>query len=394
MSTFNTAATLSLNGVRLEPMTLAHETGLRAAAADGELWKIRVTSVPEPEKTLEYIETALKMPDREPFVVVDIASGKVIGSTSYHDIVPAIKRVEIGYTWYAKSVQRTHVNTTCKLMLMTHAFETLQCPVVGWRTDIFNFASQRAIERLGARRDAVIRHHAPRRDGTVRDTVIYSMTAEEWPAVKVKLQERLLQTPITAAPTKSQITLVPFSELDDEAYSTTVRMSPGALGERMVATNGVTFADAARNPNGWLRAVVAGGKPLGLVLLYDPTLSSAQAKKDEAPVDCLHIWRIMIGFQYQGRGYGEAAMHEVIHYATTRPGIKKINLSHMPWEGNPAPFYEKFGFKHTGEVDDGELVMEMSLSPLPPAGEAHATSPLPQAGEAHVTSPLPPAGEG
>jgi N-acetyltransferase len=361
MNAFNTQATLSLNGVRLEPMTLTHEAGLRAAAADGELWKIRVTSVPESEQTREYIETALKMPDREPFVVIDIASGKVIGSTSYHDIVPAIKRVEIGYTWYAKSVQRTHVNTACKLMLMTHAFETLQCPVVGWRTDIFNFTSQRAIERLGARRDAVIRHHALRRDGTVRDTVIYSMTADEWPVVKAKLQTRLQQTPITTPTSKSQITLVPFSELDDEAYSTLVRMSPGALGERMVATNGVTFADATRSPNGWLRAVVTDNKPVGLVLLYDPTLDHAQAKKDEAPLDCLHIWRIMIGFHFQGRGYGEAAMREIIRYATTRPGIKKINLSHMPLEGNPAPFYEKFGFRHTGEIEDGELVMTMSL---------------------------------
>jgi RimJ/RimL family protein N-acetyltransferase len=194
MNNFNTCTTLTLNGVRLEPMTLANEAGLRAAAADGELWNIRVTSVPEPEKTREYIETALKMRaegSREPFVVIDIATGKVIGSTSYHDIVPAIKRVEIGYTWYAKSVQRTHVNTTCKLMLMTLAFETLQCPVVGWRTDCLNFDSQNAIERLGAKKDGVIRHHALRRDGTVRDTVMYSMLANEWPEVKAKLQARL-----------------------------------------------------------------------------------------------------------------------------------------------------------------------------------------------------------
>jgi N-acetyltransferase len=199
MNEFVARTTLELNGVRLEPMTLAHEAGLRAAAADGELWKLRVTSVPEPEKTREYIETALKMPDREPFVVVDIASGKIIGSTSYHDIVPNIKRVEIGYTWYAKSVQRTHVNTACKLMLMTHAFETLGCPVVGWRTDIFNFASQQAIERLGAKKDGVIRCHAMRRDGTVRDTVIYSMLANEWPQVKTRLQARINTPPLPPA---------------------------------------------------------------------------------------------------------------------------------------------------------------------------------------------------
>ncbi len=194
MNSFNTCTTLTLHGVRLEPMTLAHEAGLRGAAADGELWNLRVTSVPEPEKTREYIETALKMKtegSREPFVVIDVATGKVIGSTSYHDIVPAVKRVEIGYTWYAKSVQRTHVNTTCKLMLMTYAFEGLQCAVVGWRTDCLNFDSQNAIERLGAKKDGVIRHHAPRRDGTVRDTVMYSMLASEWPEVKDKLEQRL-----------------------------------------------------------------------------------------------------------------------------------------------------------------------------------------------------------
>ena len=177
-------------GVRLEPLALAHEAGLAAAAADGALWNIRVTSVPEPAQTRAYIEAALKMREeghRLAFAVVDEASGTVLGSTSYHDIVPALKRVEIGYTWYRRSVQRTHVNSTCKLLMMGHAFDTLGCPVVGWRTDNFNFASQRAIERLGARRDGVIRHHAPRRDGTVRDTVMYSMLAGEWPEAKAQL---------------------------------------------------------------------------------------------------------------------------------------------------------------------------------------------------------------
>jgi RimJ/RimL family protein N-acetyltransferase len=177
-------------GVRLEPLALAHEAGLRAAAADGELWKLRVTSVPEPAQTRAYIETALNMREqgqRFAFAVLDDASGAVLGSTSYHDIVPAIRRVEIGYTWYARRAQRTHVNTVCKLLLMSHAFDTLGCPVVGWRTDNFNFASQRAIERLGARKDGVLRHHALRRDGTVRDTVMYSLTAGEWPEARAQL---------------------------------------------------------------------------------------------------------------------------------------------------------------------------------------------------------------
>ncbi|ART47359.1 GNAT family N-acetyltransferase [Acidovorax carolinensis] len=182
--------TLRERGVRLEPLALAHEAGLRAAAADGELWKLRITSVPEPEATRAYIESALAMREqghRFAFAVVNDATGQVLGSTSYHDIVPAVKRVEIGYTWYAKSVQRTHVNTTCKLLMMGHAFDTLGCHVVGWRTDNFNFASQRAIERLGARKDGVLRGHALRRDGTIRDTVMYSMRSGEWPEAKAQL---------------------------------------------------------------------------------------------------------------------------------------------------------------------------------------------------------------
>ena len=188
--------TLSANGITLRPLTLDDEAGLRAAAADGELWKLRITSVPEPEHTRQYIADALVMREagnRFAFAVTDSASGQVLGCTSYHDIVPAVKRVEIGWTWYAKSVQRTHVNTTAKLLLLTHAFETLGCHVVGWRTDNFNFASQRAIERLGAKKDGVIRGHALRRDGTIRDTVMYSMRSGEWPEAKAQLMYLLKQ---------------------------------------------------------------------------------------------------------------------------------------------------------------------------------------------------------
>jgi RimJ/RimL family protein N-acetyltransferase len=182
--------TLCARGIELVPLSLAHEQGLRAAAADGALWSIRVTSVPEPEQTRSYIESALSMRDsgnRFAFAVVDTTTGGVLGCTSYHDIVPALKRVEIGWTWYAKSSQRSHVNTTCKLLLLAHAFETLGCHVVGWRTDNFNFASQAAIERLGAKRDGVLRGHALRRDGTIRDTVMYSMRSGEWPEAKAQL---------------------------------------------------------------------------------------------------------------------------------------------------------------------------------------------------------------
>ena len=186
--------TLADDRVRLEPLGLQHLEGLKLAAADGELWKIRVTSVPEPDDTRGYIERALQSfaeGHRLAFAVIDAASSEVIGSSSYHDIVPAVERLEIGYTWYAKTRQRTYVNASAKLLLMTHAFETLGAKLVGWRTDNFNFASQRAIERLGARRDGVIRHHALRRDGTVRDTVMYSMTPGEWPEAKAQLRWRL-----------------------------------------------------------------------------------------------------------------------------------------------------------------------------------------------------------
>jgi N-acetyltransferase len=188
--------TLSERGITLVPLSLDHEAGLQAAAADGELWKLRITSVPEPEHTRQYISDALAMREagnRFAFAVTDSATGEVLGCTSYHDIVPAVKRVEIGWTWYAKRCQRTHVNSVAKLLLLTHAFETLGCQVVGWRTDNFNFASQRAIERLGAKKDGVIRGHALRRDGTIRDTVMYSMRLGEWPEAKAQLLYLLKQ---------------------------------------------------------------------------------------------------------------------------------------------------------------------------------------------------------
>jgi RimJ/RimL family protein N-acetyltransferase len=193
--------TLETTRVRLEPMTVEHAAALEAAARDGELWTLRFTSVPAPGEVPAYIAAALKgYQDGHmlPFVVRDVASGDVIGSTRYHDVVPEVERLEIGYTWYGKSRQRSHVNTTCKLMLLSHAFEDLGAKLVGWRTDIENVVSQRAIDRLGAHKDGVLRHHALRRDGTVRDTVMYSITVAEWPEVKGRLIERLAAQ---AAPT-------------------------------------------------------------------------------------------------------------------------------------------------------------------------------------------------
>ncbi|HSE86282.1 MAG TPA: GNAT family protein [Candidatus Binatia bacterium] len=186
--------TLEGHGIRLEPLAQEHHDGLVAAASDGRLWELWFTSVPEPEQMHGYISQALAGQQQGhtlPWTVRDPTSDTIIGSTRYHDIVAEIDRVEIGYTWYGKRWQRSHVNTGCKLLLLGHAFDVLGCKVVGLRTDNFNFASQRAIEALGAKKDGVIRHHRARRDGTVRDTVIYSIVASEWPDVKRHLEMRL-----------------------------------------------------------------------------------------------------------------------------------------------------------------------------------------------------------
>lgn len=182
------------HGVRLEPLTPDHADALRRAVNDGRLWELWYTVVPEATQVDAYIETALAG-QRDgrmlPWAVRELSGGTIVGSTRFHDIVREIDRVEIGYTWYAQSWQRTHVNTTCKLLLLQHAFETLGCQVVGLRTDNFNFASQRAIEALGAKKDGVLRHHHPRRDGSARDSVMYSILAGEWPDVRRNLELRL-----------------------------------------------------------------------------------------------------------------------------------------------------------------------------------------------------------
>jgi RimJ/RimL family protein N-acetyltransferase len=182
------------HGIRLEPLTLEHEADLSAAAADGELWNLWFTSVPRPEETKTYIETALagyQAGHMLPWTVRELTTGRIIGSTRYHDVLASIDRVEIGYTWYAKSWQKSHVNTVCKLLLLAHAFDTLGCKVVGLRTDNFNFNSQKAIEGLGAKKDGILRHHAQRRDGSVRDSVMYSILVTEWHGVEKNLKYRL-----------------------------------------------------------------------------------------------------------------------------------------------------------------------------------------------------------
>lgn len=185
------STTLLYKGIRLEPLTLAHADDLAEACQDGTLWETVYTFVPNPQKMAEYIDEANETSDRVAFAVIDGMTGKAIGSTSFYRVMPKIKRLEIGYTWYAKSYWRSHVNTICKLMLLTHAFEDLEYLTVGWRTDIINTQSQRAIERLGAKKDGVIRGDRIRQDGTITDTVVYSMTVNEWPDAKNNLSNKL-----------------------------------------------------------------------------------------------------------------------------------------------------------------------------------------------------------
>jgi len=185
---------LNGHGVRLEPLGMEHAEGLASAASDGELWNLFFTSVPRPGSVADYIETALAgQQDGHmcPWAVIDEKSGDVLGSTRFHDILPEVGRVEIGYTWYGASHQRTHVNTACKLMLLEHAFDQIGCGVVGFRTDVLNHRSQAAIEALGARKDGVVRHNSLRSDGSVRDDVFFSIIETEWPAVRKHLETRL-----------------------------------------------------------------------------------------------------------------------------------------------------------------------------------------------------------
>lgn len=181
------------HGVRLEPLAREHHDGLVGAASDGRLWELWFAGVPEPGEMRAYLDEAFagqRDGHMLPWAVRDLASGALAGTTRYHDCVSALDRVEIGYTWYGARWQRSHVNTACKLLLLGHAFDGLGCKVVGLRTDNFNFASQRAIERLGAKKDGVLRHHRARRDGSVRDSVMYSIVATEWPDVRRHLELR------------------------------------------------------------------------------------------------------------------------------------------------------------------------------------------------------------
>jgi N-acetyltransferase len=186
--------TLEGSHVTLEPLGREHAAGIRDAAADGELWRLWYTGVPAPEKTEAWIDAALAMREKlgaMPFAVRDKATQEIVGSTRYFNVEAAHRRLEIGHTWYARRAQRTAVNSECKLLLLTHAFEALSCIAVEFRTNFFNFQSREAIARLGAKQDGILRNHQIQPDGTRRDTVVFSIIEGEWPAVKRNLQFRL-----------------------------------------------------------------------------------------------------------------------------------------------------------------------------------------------------------
>jgi RimJ/RimL family protein N-acetyltransferase len=196
MPRFIEPVTLRGEVATLEPLAVEHAPALAEAARDGELWRLWYTGVASPERMQDYVNTALDWRERldaMPFVVRQNATGDVVGCTRYFNVDAANRRLEIGHTWYAKRVQRTPLNTECKLLLLRHAFEKLGCIAVEFRTHWFNHASRAAIARLGAKQDGVLRNHAVMPDGTKRDTVVFSIIDSEWPAVRQHLRFQLEQ---------------------------------------------------------------------------------------------------------------------------------------------------------------------------------------------------------
>ncbi|HUH32063.1 MAG TPA: GNAT family protein [Rhodanobacter sp.] len=193
MSVF-TPSTLRDDYVTLEPLRREHASALERAAADGELWQLAVTSVPAPGHALTYIEKALQgqaAGTMLPFAVREAGTGQIVGTTRYYAVEPDLPRLAIGYTWYAKRWQQTHLNTACKRLLLEHAFTRFGCVAVAFHTDLLNTTSQRAITRLGAQREGVLRAHQRRTDGSIRDTVCFSILASEWPDISRQLGLRL-----------------------------------------------------------------------------------------------------------------------------------------------------------------------------------------------------------
>lgn len=320
--------TLERPGVRLEPLTADHRDDLAAATADGKLWELRFTSAPEPAKTDAYIATALagqRDGHMLPWVVRELATGVIIGSTRYHDIVAAIDRVEIGYTWYARRWQRSHVNTTCKLMLLEHAFDTLGAKVVGLRTDGLNTVSQRAIEALGARKDGVLRHHQARRDGSARDSVMYSILATEWPDVRRRLENRL---------TRHQVRVETFRQEHQPAFAALNR-------EWLVQYGLIEPHDEEQLDDPFGHIIGPGGQIF--VALLDGRVVGTCAAIPHRP-GAIELAKLAVDPAVRGRGIGHRLVDACLAFARTRGAASVVLLSNSRLT-DAIRLYESYGFR-------------------------------------------------
>jgi N-acetyltransferase len=339
-------------GLRLETMDIVHAAGLRDAVRNVDLRNRNLTSTPEPDQINALIETGLTGLATGScifWVIIEQSSNRILGACNFRDILPALDRVEIGNTWLLHSEQQPIVNAACELLMLQYAFQTLGCKAVGWRTDIFDFASQTTIERLGAKRDGVLRHHTLRRDLTIGDAVVYSMLLSEWRKTKKNL---LAQLSKTQGSERAQIELVAITK---ENIDSILILDPGANGTRMTAKNAESIAQAFLNQNARQFGVHIpeqgdnSAAMIGYLLLWDPSLHETT----KHTIDQLYVWGLMIDFKYQRLGYGAQVLRKVQTMATEMPNISKVSLSHLLLEQNPKPFYEALGFSEVA-VTEGE----------------------------------------
>jgi N-acetyltransferase len=349
-------------GLRLEPLSIDHEPSLRVAAADGELWKLRYVQVPEPEKLRRWIDQALRLyvdRKRVPFALIEISSGRVLGTASFCELMPQTHRLEIGELWVAQSMHRTWVNTACHLLMLGCAFDMLQAQCVGWRSDVLNNAAHAAFERLGARREGLLSQFMRRKDDSVADVVLHGMRLEDWPRLKARMVDRLAKGAKPVRPPAPRF--VPLRTLRPQQIDALAKLDPGAGKARFVVPNGVTIANTLAHENAVLIGILDADTPVGMLLLYDPANNPDEAQHDGAAADTLVLWRLMVDFRHQGKGFGKAAIEEFVRQATLRPSIHQLRLSHLPGEGSAGPLFEAFGFTYNGEQDGEELVMTRHL---------------------------------
>jgi N-acetyltransferase len=339
-------------GLRLEPVNLVHAAGLREAACNNDLSNRQITPTPEPDQINALIETGLTGLATGRcivWVIIEQSTNRTLGACKFQDILPAIDRVEIGNTWLRHSEQQRFINAACQLLMMQHAFEILGCKAVGWRTDIFDFASQTTIERLGAKRDGVLRHHTLRRDLTVCDMVIYSVLLSEWAKTKKNLLAQLSKKRDSG---HADIELVAITK---DNIDSILILDAGANGARMTAKNAESIAQACFNQNARQFGVQIpeqgdeAAALIGYLLLWDPSLQ----EKTKLTIDQLYVWGLMIDFKYQRLGYGAQVLRKVQSMAIEMPNISKVSLSHQLLEHNPKPFYEALGFTEVA-VTQGE----------------------------------------